>query len=174
MGVRKLIVVGVGLFLIILSLSPSGYITFAGAFGGACFFTQIKFSRFKVSFKGLFAVLSLSVLLPVVSVHLFSLGYFEYFYNRVAGPGAWESARAYMGYMPFVWAWDSSAMSFLFGHGIKSYSIIGTAFNLPSGEPVHVTSNNLYADTFWESGLFGLILIAAFFVFVFFSIRSEE
>ncbi|HLV69834.1 MAG TPA: hypothetical protein VKY34_03945 [Xanthomarina sp.] len=173
-GVRKLIVVGLGLFLIILSLSPSGYITLAGAFGAAYFFTQIKFSRFKVSFKGLFAVLSFLVLLPVVSVHLFSLGYFDYVYNRVASPEMVESARAYMGYMPFVWAWDSNAMSYLFGHGIKSYSIIGTAFNLPSGEPVHVTSNNLYADTFWESGLFGLILIAAFFVFVFFSILNSK
>lgn len=37
-GVRKLIVVGVGLFLMILSLSPSGYITFAGAFGGGLIF----------------------------------------------------------------------------------------------------------------------------------------
>jgi hypothetical protein len=168
-GVKRLIIVGVGLALIILSLSPSGYITFVGAFGGAYIFTQLKFFRFKASFKGLCTALSLLFLLPLALVYFFGSGYFDYFYSRIASPEIWESARAYMSYMPFVWASDSNALSFLFGHGIKSYSIIGTYFNLPSGEPVHVTSNSLYVDTFWESGLFGLILIAAFFVFVFIS-----
>jgi general stress protein CsbA len=82
-----------------------------------------------------------------------------------------KHARAYMVFMPFSWAWDSTFINMLFGHGPKSYGLLGQVFVLPStGAPVHVTSNNLFADNFWEHGVFGFV--ASLLVFAYLLARS--
>lgn len=78
-----------------------------------------------------------------------------------------SSTRAYMVFMPFVWAIDSGIVNFLFGHGVKSYALLGGVYTITSsGDAVHVTSNNLFVDVFWEYGLVGLASFIAFFVYI--------
>lgn len=78
-----------------------------------------------------------------------------------------NSTRAFMVFMPFVWSIESGVINFLFGHGVKSYALLGDVYTIiSSGEPVHVTSNNLFSDVFWEHGLIGLLLIITFFSYV--------
>src|SRR5690606_1310535 len=75
--------------------------------------------------------------------------FFEYIINRVINVDASSSSRLSMLLGPFEWVKDSSLISFVFGHGLKSFAIVGTNYVLPSGEAVHVTSNNMYVDVFW-------------------------
>src|SRR5699024_6420485 len=165
---KRFILLPFGILLMLLSVSPSGYIAFFMASALAYFFSKLKYAKFKFSAKSLFLIFVVIIILATAVFYIMSTPYFEYIYRRITDPRMLKSARAYMNYMPFVWAWDSNSFSFLFGHGIKSYSIIGTAFNVPDGNPVHVTSNNLYVDTFWEAGLLGLVSIISFFSFVFY------
>jgi O-antigen ligase len=92
---------------------------------------------------------------------------FQYIYSRIFEANLDNSGRFYMVVMPYSWSFDGSVFSFLLGHGVKSYSIIGSHYSFLSGEPIHDTSNNIYTDVFWESGLLGLILLLMFFLFVF-------
>lgn len=168
-SLKRNILIVLSVVLIFLSLSPSGFITLAGAFLGAYFFTSLRFK----SKAGIRAGATFITLLVAVFVYLFfsnSLSFFEYVISRVANISLDESARLYMVLMPFSWASDSNVFTLLFGHGVKTYSIIGTHYNLPSGVPIHVTSNNMFVDIFWEAGLFGLFLLLSFFSYVFVSI----
>jgi len=174
-GIKRVFYIFFALFLLIMSLSPSGYIVFALAFAGACLFTFLKFTRANsvVTSNHLLVVLAFVVGLAAVGFALLEYGFIDYIFVRIFDPSVFESPRVYMSYMPFVWMWDSNFFSFLFGHGMKSYSIIGTAFSVPSGEPVHATSNNIYVDVFWESGAVGLALLLAFFSYVLFMILKS-
>lgn len=78
-----------------------------------------------------------------------------------------QHSRAYMVLMPFKWAYESGPINFLFGHGVKSYALLGQIFIIPSNnEAVHITSNNAFTDIFWELGLVGLIAIVGFFCWI--------
>lgn len=73
-------------------------------------------------------------------------------------------SRAFMVFMPLRWLLESNIINMLFGFGPKSYALIGNAVTLPSGVPVHVTSNNLFTDFAWETGLVGFCSITVLFV----------
>jgi len=165
-GLKKKILIAIGLLLVFLSLSPSGYLTLFFTLIGAYIFTKLKHLTFKFKWHSVFIFIMISPIVIMFLFYFLNSAYFDYFYNRIADPRMLDSSRAYMSYMPFCWAWESNPVSFLFGHGIKSYSIIGTAFYLPDGSPVHVTSNNLFVDTFWEAGLLGIIVLLVFFIYV--------
>lgn len=165
-GLVRNILIVMTIILLILSLSPSGYISFFGAFVGAYFLTEIKFIK-RLTLKQIIVMLFLIFLSIFGTFYLLSIEILDYIIKRITNPEMLQSARVYMSYMPFVWASESNIFSFLFGHGVKSYSIIGTVFNVPSGEPVHVTSNNFYVDTFWEAGLIGLLILMSFFIYLF-------
>src|SRR5699024_8096568 len=135
---KRFILLPFGILLMLLSVSPSGYIAFFMASALAYFFSKLKYAKFKFSAKSLFLIFVVIIILATAVFYIMSTPYFAYIYRRITDPRMLKSARAYMNYMPFVWAWDSNSFSFLFGHGIKSYSIIGTAFNVPDGNPVHV------------------------------------
>ena len=173
-GIKRKFIVILGFFLMILSLSPSGYITFFGSLGFAWIFVSLKHASFKLKPSTILFVFLSLCLIPIGTHILVNSSFFDYFFNRISDPRMLDSPRAYMSYMPFNWAWNSNPFSFLFGHGIKSYSIIGTAFNNPDGLPVHVTSNNIYVDTFWESGIIGLLILLGFFYFIFTKLMKSK
>lgn len=165
-GFKRNILILVTIVLLILSLSPSGYISLFGAFTGAYVFTELKFIK-KLTINQVSVIIIIIIIFIISSFYLFSIGILDYIIGRITNPEMTQSARAYMSYMPFVWSSESNIFSFLLGHGIKSYSIIGTVFNVPDGSPVHVTSNNFYVDTFWEAGLVGLLILFSFFLYLF-------
>lgn len=169
-GLKRLLLLSLGTIMVIYSLSPSGYITLLIALMAAWLSLKFKFSSLKSSFK-----ISNIVIISFILISILSLGgsnpeIYQYIYQRIFDTSTEESGRFYMIVMPFLWALDSNLFSFIFGHGIKSFSIIGSYYNLPSGNPVHVTSNNIYTDTFWEAGILGLMLLFTFYVYIFMTI----
>ena len=73
-------------------------------------------------------------------------------------------SRAAFIFKPFILMQESTWLNMLFGHGPKSYELIGTRFNF-AGEPFHVTSNNLFTDIFWEHGMVGLLGLIVLFTY---------
>tara|TARA_R110000851_G_scaffold303218_2_gene460758 strand:+ start:1687 stop:2772 length:1086 start_codon:yes stop_codon:yes gene_type:complete len=164
-GSKRNIIILFAIILMLLSLSPSGYIVLFFSFVLSLFFCKLKNIKFKTVIQFLFIFL----LLITVFMYINKSGnqFYEYFFNRIANLDPNESSRLFMLIGPFQWVQESNLMSLLLGHGMKSYSIIGTYYTLPSGEPIHITSNNLYIDVFWESGIVGLIMLAAYFSYIF-------
>lgn len=166
-GKKRIIYILTALFLMILSLSPSGYLTLMATFAGAYIFTNLIKINNRINIKKVSITIVLLISIAIFIYILLKYDILDYIILRITNPEMLQSARAYMSYMPFVLASESNILSFLFGHGIKSYSIIGTAFSVPDGDPVHITSNNIYVDTFWESGLIGLLTLLSFFLYCF-------
>lgn len=167
-GLRRNIIILFSCFMMLLSLSPSGYIVLF-----LCFSLSYFFCRLKVYTIGnVFGLIFSACLVVFLALFLLKSNnpFFEYIVNRVTQADASNSGRLFMLLGPFEWVKESNISSLLFGHGLKSYSIIGTSYVLPSGEPVHVTSNNMYVDVFWEAGIFGLMLMLMYFIFIFFKI----
>lgn len=164
--------IALGSVMVIFSLSPSGFITLLGAVSAAWILSEIKYLSGRINigkisvFLAVFAFLSVFVLM--------NEQIFEYIYGRIFYATPSNSGRFYMIVMPYLWSLDGSLFSLLFGYGVKSYSIIGSYYNLPSGVPVHDTSNNIYTDIFWESGLIGLLLLISFFVLIFVRIFKSK
>jgi len=167
-GFKKTVMVALGLLMVVFSLAPSGFISLFGAVIGAWFFSGLKYFSGRMAFKKL--VLSALAVVSAVAIFFMNEEIFQYIYSRIFDATPDNSDRFYMVVMPYLWSLDGSLFSLLFGYGVKSYSIIGSYYILPSGEAVHATSNNIYTDIFWESGLIGLVLLLSFFIFVFVSI----
>lgn len=171
-GFKRILMSLLGFIMIIFSLSPSGYIAFFGALGGAWLFSEAKYFTGRVSFNRLglvFLILVFVLLFFAVNDEVYN-----YIYSRISQATLSNSGRFYMVVMPYFWSWDGDLFGFLFGHGMKSYSVIGTYYSLPNGAPVHPTSNNIYTDVFWESGVVGLVLLLLFFAFVFIRICRSK
>lgn len=151
--------------LMVLSLSPSGYLVLGLSFLLAYSFNSLKY------LSGIKMVRFIGVILTMVFlfVYLYASNnqFIDYIISRVSNVDAGNSGRLYMLLGPLSWVQESTPFSLLFGHGLKSYSIIGTYYSLPSGEPIHVTSNNLYVDILWESGIVGLLLLILYFIYIF-------
>ncbi len=79
------------------------------------------------------------------------IGRFSSFFN------IYEHIRMFMFLMPFLWVLEGTIFNALFGFGPGSYKFLHKTKMLPGGNPVHVTSNNLFADTVFELGYFGFI-----------------
>lgn len=172
-GLKKIVYLALSFVLLVLSLSPSGFVTVGLAFSASYFFTQIKFYRE----LGVVRVLTFIVIIVSLFGAYLSLNdtpFFSYLVHRVVDVDPQKSDRLFMLIMPFEWVKDSGAFSLIFGHGIKAYSIVGSAYLLPDGSPVHATSNNMFVDVFWESGLLGLIFLLTFFASVFFKIMKSN
>lgn len=70
-----------------------------------------------------------------------------------------QQIRMFMSIMPFKWVLEHNILNGLFGYGLNSYKYLSRIKILPSGYSVHVTSNNLFADSVYEIGYFGLYCI---------------
>lgn len=171
-GLRRISMIMLGLVMVVFSLSPSGYLTLAGTVVAAVFFSEIKYFSLNIKFVRIAGILIFATVLCVF--FMLNEQVFEYIYSRIFYATPDNSIRFYMIVMPYMWSIDGNLFSVLFGHGIKSYSIIGTYYNLPSGVPVHPTSNNIYTDIFWESGLIGIILLIFFYTFIFIRIFKSK
>lgn len=173
-GIKRKFLILFSIFLLILSLSPSGYITFLGSLLGAYLCTNIKFIK-RLNYKNILVGVLMLGFITFLAFESFSVGIGEYILNRITRADLETSGRLFVVFMPFIWAMESNIFSFLFGHGLKSYSIIGTKYIVPSNsEPVGVTSTNFFTDTFWESGLIGLILLILFFIYLFRKILKSK
>lgn len=172
-GIRKVMCIALSILLLILSLSPSGVLTVGLAFGASYFFTQLKFYN-ELGLTRIFIFIAIIALLISFYFGVKDTQFFSYLLHRVSDVDPQESDRLFMLIMPFEWIKDSNALNVLFGHGIKTYSILGSAYLLPDGAPVHVTSNNVFIDVFWESGLLGLLFLVCFFAFIFLKIMKSR
>ncbi len=171
--IKRNVLIIFAIFLLILSLSPSGYITCLGSLIGAYIFTNLKFIK-TIRYKTIIGGFFLLIISFAVLYELFRLDFGTYILNRITNLDIETSSRFFVVLMPFVWALESSIFSFLFGHGIKSFSIIGTTYDMPFGAPVGVTSTNFFTDTFWESGLIGLLVLLSFFIYLFRKILKSK
>lgn len=163
-GRKRFFLVAFGFVLLVFSVSPSGYIVFFGSLLTAWLLSALKY--FKGTFKPERFYFALASLFFVMAVFLLNRELLDYVYRRIFDAAPSNSSRFYMVVMPYIWSLDSDVFSFLFGHGIKSYSILGQHYQLPNGTPVHVTSNNIFTDVFWESGFLGFVLLFLFFCFL--------
>ncbi|XKF14807.1 O-antigen ligase family protein [Halomonas sp. BLK-85] len=164
-GLKRKSMVALGLVMVVFSLSPSGFITLIGAAVAAWGFSEIKYFSGKIKIKKIvFFIIGAAIFSVFI---LMNEQIFEYIYGRIFNAAPSNSGRFYMIVMPYLWSIEGSLFNILFGYGVKSYSIIGSYYSLPSGVPVHITSNNIYTDIFWESGLIGFMLLISFFVLVF-------
>ncbi|WLI73743.1 hypothetical protein [Halomonas alkalicola] len=161
---KRYIIIAFAVLLLLLSLSPSGYMILFGSVFGALVIVFLRTpirTRHKIQHV-LYFIRALSLFLAFYFSFVDTPSFY-YVYKRFTSLDVSSSSRFYMVVMPFYWMLDSSVFTFLFGNGIKTYSIIGTEFFLPDGSPVHVTSNNFFVDTFWGSGLIGLVVLISFF-----------
>lgn len=172
--VKRLGLLVISVLLIVLSLSPSGFMVLVGTFLGGFLVLSLRhfLSTKKISLQYIIYIGIVTVLLVALLKIISNLYIFDYIFYRFSFIN--ESGRFFMSVMPFKWSWESNVYSFLFGHGIKTYSIIGTQFMIPSGGPVHPTSNNIFADIFWESGLVGLSILIIFYFYCFFKILTSK
>ena len=174
--IKKIAVVALSLIIIILSLSPSGYLVLVGSIVSGVMVLQIRALRPLLVLRfNIITLLSTSLLVIFALIILFygqNFSIFEYIYTRFIN--VQESGRFYMVAMPFNWSAEGGTFSFLFGNGLKTFSIIGTQFYLPSGSAIHVTSNNFYVDIFWEAGLVGLVITISFYVYLFIKILNSK
>jgi hypothetical protein len=171
-GLKRAVMIFLGLVMVIFSLSPSGFITLIGAISAAWILSEAKYLSGRIKIGKISAFLAIFFVLSVFI--LMNEEIFEYIYRRIVYADPSNSGRFYMIIMPYLWSLDGSLFSVLFGYGVKSYSIIGSYYNLPSGPPIHPTSNNIFTDIFWESGLAGLLFLIFFFVQIFVRIFKSK
>lgn len=171
-GLKRNVAILFACSMMVLSLSPSGYIVLM-----MCFFLSYLFTKVSVlSLSNLYKLAALAFFV----VFLFSFviasnnPFIEYIVNRIVNVDPSSSGRLFMLLGPFEWVKESGLISFVFGHGVKTFAIIGTSYSLPSGEPIHVTSNNMYVDIFWEAGILGLAILLLYFSFIFVKIFTVE
>jgi hypothetical protein len=173
--VLRIIYIGIALILIFLALSPSGFLIAGGSLLGAIVTLYLRLlirKRLKIRyFVSVIFLISIVVIIGELTSDSFAL---QYIFNRFVGLEMQASDRLFMSIFPFFLSADNNLFSLLFGNGLKTYSIIGTKYSLPSGDPVHVTSNNLYVDMFWESGLIGLFVLTAFFFSCLYKITKSK
>lgn len=169
-GLKRNALILFACILMLLSLSPSGYVVLMASFTLAYSVSRLK--RFNTKSIVRFVLFVTAVAFIFIYLHASNNQFLDYFFSRISNVDASNSGRLYMLLAPFEWIQESNPFSILFGHGLKSYSIIGTYYSLPNGDPIHVTSNNLYIDVLWESGLIGLLTLIIYFLYIFIKICS--
>ncbi len=170
-SLRSALFVSLSVFMIILSLSPSGYVSLISAFSLAGLLYSLKF---KISKRVLFSLIILMGVIGGLFLWASRSGYADYVIYRIATFNPESSGRAFMYIYPIYWLMDSSLVNIMFGFGAKSYSILSYYYSAPSGHYINVTSNNYFVDMAWEAGVVGFILASIFFVFIFFKIFKSS
>lgn len=150
------------LFILIFTFSPSGYISFCTSF----IFASIAVFKNKITIKKIiffsFCIFLLICFSYVMADYLYNL---EYIFDRL--DSADQSARVETIIKAVDLVFDSHFMTILFGHGVKSFALLQQIVTFSSGNTFFVTSNNLFVDNLWESGLVGILLYLTGFFFVY-------
>jgi hypothetical protein len=167
-GWRLLLLVAVAAVTLVLSFSAGGYLNAAivvAVFVGTRALAAVVRGRVRLT-----AVAAIALTFGVaIALFVGPLSPYIALVTSRSGTALMPEAhgRAFMVLMPFYWLSDSSFLNMIFGHGPKSYALIGQVMTLPtSGLPVQETSNNLYSDLVWEHGLWGLFAVVALFAFL--------
>lgn len=163
----------IGLFVVLLALtfSGGGYLNVVVIAVGLIFALTLRgVTVFKASPLIMFYFLISCLLAAGILFVMYSVGVIAVIADRLPHIlDINQHSRAYMILMPFKWAYESGPVNFIFGHGVKSYALLGEIFTIPSNnEAVHVTSNNAFTDIFWELGLVGLLSLVGYFCYVIF------
>lgn len=173
-GLKQKIVLLLSIFCLLLSLAPSGALTFILAITFSMLFYSIKYLSFKASVRKIsFMFFTATFLLIIIPVFIKS-DIFSYLYTRVVNLDLNSSPRFYESIMPFIWSAESNIINILFGHGMKSYSLLANSYPGPNGEIMHATSNNIYTDIFWESGIVGLSLLLCLYIYLFLKVLTSK
>lgn len=172
-GVKQKMVLCLSILCVLFSIAPSGILTFVLAVFCAVFFTFFKFLDYRISFKNLLSGVFIIAFLLFSILMFVDSEIFSYFLTRILNLDIENSPRLYESIMPFIWSLDSNVVNFIFGHGVKSYSLLADFYPGPNGAVMHATSNNIYVDIFWESGFIGLSLLLIFYGYLFFKVQSN-
>lgn len=148
-----------GLLVLVFSYSGGGYLNL---FILIIFFLPgyFKYKGYRLSYRNVFSLLILS------SLGIGLVAYYNKEIYRLIYPvlgrldtifNIRKHGRMFMIFMPFLWVLQGNIIQALFGYGPNSYNYLHLTKYLISGDQVHVTSNNLFADTVFELGYFGLL-----------------
>jgi hypothetical protein len=176
-GFRKIFAsVFYALIPLLLTFSLGGYFNLIIVFFPAMlFYVFISVLKCKFNVYSLISIFASLISLIFIFIKLDDLGGLTLIFGRISGAfDLTEAGRFYMWIMPFVWLSTYSPVNILFGFGPKSYSMLGDYYLMPNGEPVHITSNNIFSDYAWEMGLVGLLsVIFLFCILVFQSFKIK-
>jgi hypothetical protein len=159
----RLFFASASVIVLILTLSPSSIVVFFGALLFGASVVLAKAFMFSGSFHRAATFFSIVVVFMYTVTNYFANNFIgDYILVRLQNIEL--SDRYFMNVFPFILSMDASFTQLVFGNGLKTYSIIGTQFDLPSGYPVHETSNSYFVDSFWEAGLLGLSVSVVFYI----------
>jgi O-Antigen ligase len=148
------------LIVLMFSFSVSAYINFA-VMGSVAALLYIR--KTKVPFSRVILGVGISFATLVLLLFVFNEAFVDFFSPILARGGSLfdveTSSRMYMYVMPFFWLFDHSFVSSLFGYGPGSFDFLAQTKILPSMGSVSTSSNNMFIDILFESGIVGLILI---------------
>ncbi|WP_243388119.1 O-antigen ligase family protein [Bacillus kexueae] len=157
------------LTVLLFSFSVSGYANLALIL--FVFIALILLSNFKYKRK---LLLGLLVIMGIgMTVVLIKSDVFIKFAQPVIGRldtifDIEHHSRMYMYVMPFVWIFDHSIISAVFGYGPGSYEFLSLTKILPNTAPVSTTSNNMFVDLIFEHGIFGFLFLLIFITYYLF------
>ncbi|WP_443256639.1 O-antigen ligase family protein [Virgibacillus sp. L01] len=154
-----------GLFVLIFSYSGGGYLNLI-IIAPIFLLGFLKYKGYKLKRKH-YAILAM-MFLVITIISIYYSGQLVRLFHPVLGRldtifDIEESARMFMFVMPFIWVMSNSFLNALVGYGPSSYNYLQLTEYLPSGMPVHATSNNFFADTVYELGYFGFVCYVLIF-----------
>lgn len=159
------------LFVLVYTYSLGGYINFIFLLIGRVFFKRKNIKSILICFFMGAALLYyfydniMYLFIPIIArLNLFD---FKNIFNN--------DSRIFMVLYPLYLITNSNPINFLFGYGAGSYKHLSLYLSLPNGEPFHITSNCLYTDIFFETGLLGLGGIVGYYIYYFvFFLKHRE
>lgn len=161
---KYLILIGIPYtFVLLFSFSSGGYVNIIAIF--VIIFLTPSLMRNKNKVKVSITVLCLTI----VSLIFFREKIFKFLYpfiGRLDKLFALKSGRVYSSVMPIIWIVEGSIFNILFGFGPGSYKYAALTKTLPNGKFVNETSNNLFGDLTFETGIIGLLAILFLFIYL--------
>lgn len=154
----KIIFVLLGLLILFLTFSPSGYILFVMCMTISFLLYILRYPTAKNLIRiTILLVLSITLL---YTVYCYVPESFEYFLFRLRTVE--DSNRYDTIYRALLLVKESSVFNLLFGFGLKSLPLASNIINLGAE-----TTNNLFVDLLFEGGIIGVVLLLTFYGCVF-------
>lgn len=145
--------------LVFLTYSPSAYLSFSAIIVVEMFLRVQRKNKLSVLLFSIVAILGAPIL--IVYFQGLNIEALTYFTDRVENAG--DSGRFFVIVESIrTLVNDGSMFRLLFGNGLKSFELLQTW----NPDVNVVTSNNLYVDVFFESGVIGLAILLSFYVYV--------
>lgn len=161
----RMIFLAIGLFILFLTFSPSGYLLLISSILLMMFIYMIKYFDISRVLKCI-VFIALLILITFI-IHIYNPDTFEYILLRVQNveeSGRYSSIITAINYIE-----EGNIFNLFFGYGLKSFSLIHNVTNINSQ-----TSNNLFIDIFFECGIIGLLFLFYFYFYLFGKIYKCE